>query len=102
LAYYFLASSLTLIVYTFPLDVRAAVSGFEIVTGDRKLKGEVKKSADAAADYDDAVSAGHGAYLLEQETGEMFRISVGNLAPGWYFCLCLFLLTANVQTHLSL
>jgi Ca-activated chloride channel family protein len=69
-------------VYTFPIDPRAAITGFDIEVADRKLRGEVKRKDQAAATYDDAISAGQGAYLLEQQTDEIFRLSIGNLEPA--------------------
>jgi Ca-activated chloride channel family protein len=32
--------------------------------------------------YDDALAAGHGGYLLDEERPNIFTLSVGNLAPG--------------------
>ncbi len=68
-------------VYTFPLPENAAVCHFEIVTGDRVLTGEVEESEKAEEAYDDAVSRGHGGYLLEQHRPDIFTINVGNLKP---------------------
>lgn len=61
--------------------MNAAISGFEILVGDRRIQGSLHRKDEAAAIFDDAVSSGQGAYLLEQQTNEVFRISVGNLAP---------------------
>ena len=33
-------------------------------------------------DYDDAITSGQSAFLAEEKTGDIFRISVGNLPPG--------------------
>jgi len=52
--------------YVFPSDPTMAVTSLEIETNGKKITGVLKKSADAAADYDDAISAGSGAALLEQ------------------------------------
>jgi Ca-activated chloride channel family protein len=69
-------------VYTFPLPAAAAVCGFEVVTGDRVLTGQVEEAEAALARYDAAVSAGDGAFLLEQQRPDVFTVNVGNLKPG--------------------
>lgn len=69
-------------VYVFPLDEAAAVCGFEAVIGGTVIKGEVKEREEAFKTYDDAISAGHGAFLLDQEKADVFTMSVGNVAPG--------------------
>lgn len=69
-------------VYVFPLDEGAAVSGFEAVIDGVHVVGEVKEREHAFADYDDALAAGHGAYLLDQERPDVFTASIGNLPPG--------------------
>ena len=68
-------------VYTFPLPDGAAVCGFEVVTGDRVLTGVVEESNRAIAQYENAISEGDGAFLMEQERTDVFTIRVGNLKP---------------------
>jgi len=42
-----------------------------------------KKKNDAFNDYDNAISSGKGAYLLEKAKKEgVYKINVGNLPPG--------------------
>jgi Ca-activated chloride channel family protein len=48
----------------------------------RRLEGTVKEREAAFKQYDDAVFAGHGAALLEQERPNVFTATVGNLLPG--------------------
>ena len=69
-------------VYVFPLEEGAAVCGFEALIDSARIVGEVKEKDAAFADYDDAIVAGHGAYLLDQECPDVFTASVGNLPPG--------------------
>jgi Ca-activated chloride channel family protein len=68
-------------VYVFPLDERAAVCGFEAVINGTLVVGEVKERDEAFRIYDDAMEAGHGAYLLDEERPDVFQASVGNLPP---------------------
>lgn len=68
--------------YTFPLPSRSVVTGFAMSVGDRRAVGEVKEKAEAFRHYDDAVTRGHGAALLEQARPNVFTASVGNLLPG--------------------
>lgn len=70
------------VVYVFPLDEGAAVCGFRARVGDRVIEGSVAERDEAFARYDDALAAGHGAVLLDQERPDVFVASVGNLPPG--------------------
>lgn len=69
-------------VYVFPLDEGAAVTAFEAVVGDTLVVGEVHEREDAFEIYDDAMTAGHGAFLLDEERSDVFQASIGNLPPG--------------------
>jgi Ca-activated chloride channel homolog len=69
-------------VYVFPLDEGAAVCGFEAIIDGTLVVGEVKERDEAFRIYDDAMEAGHGAYLLDEERPDVFQASVGNLPPG--------------------
>ena len=66
----------------FPLDEGAAVCGFEALIDGTLVVGEVKERETAFAKYDDAMQAGHGAILLDEERPDVFQASVGNLPPG--------------------
>mgnify|MGYP003694541381 CR=1 FL=1 len=69
-------------VYTFPLGDRAAVDDFELVVGDRTIRGTIKRREEARATYEQARAAGYQAALLEQERPNVFTQSVANLEPG--------------------
>ncbi|MBT9556169.1 MAG: VWA domain-containing protein [Myxococcales bacterium] len=69
-------------VYIFPLPEGAALSGVSALVDGRVIEGSVKERSDAFASYDDAMADGHGAFLIDQERDDVFRISVGNLNPG--------------------
>ena len=67
--------------YTFPLTDKSAICGFEINTDGRQLTGEIEDRDEAREMYDDAISGGHGAYLLDQNRSDVFTINVGNILP---------------------
>lgn len=69
-------------VYVFPLDEAAALCGFEAVIDDTLVVGEVLDREKAFEKYDDAMEAGHGAYLLDEERPDVLQASIGNLPPG--------------------
>ena len=69
-------------VYTFPLPADATLTGFAMTCAGRRMEGSVKEREAAFHAYDDAVVAGHGAALLEQERDNVFTATVGNLLPG--------------------
>ncbi|XP_052241111.1 uncharacterized protein LOC127851394 isoform X2 [Dreissena polymorpha] len=70
--------------YVFPLGDMAAVCGFEAFINGKHIVGEVKEKETAHREYKKAISEGHGAYLMDQdeETPDVFTVSVGNLPPG--------------------
>uniref|UniRef100_A0A2K6G5Y5 Poly [ADP-ribose] polymerase n=1 Tax=Propithecus coquereli TaxID=379532 RepID=A0A2K6G5Y5_PROCO len=67
--------------YIFPLDEKAAVCGFEAFINGKHIVGEVKEKEEARREYREAVSQGHGAYLMDQHAPDIFTVSVGNLPP---------------------
>ena len=69
-------------VYVFPLPESAALCGLVIETGGRRINGRVLEREEAFAAYDDALAAGHGAALLDEERPNVFTASVGHLLPG--------------------
>ncbi len=69
-------------VYRFPLEEGVAVCGFEALIDGRRVVGEVDERGKAFERYDEALAAGHGAYLLDEERADVFTLSVGALPPG--------------------
>jgi poly [ADP-ribose] polymerase len=65
----------------FPLDELGAVCGFEAFINGKHIIGQVKEKEQAHKEYKQAVSEGHGAYLMDEEKPEVFTVSVGNLPP---------------------
>lgn len=68
--------------YTFPLPEGAAVCGFEVITGDRVLTGEIEELSKGIEKYEEAVSEGHGAFMAELWRPDVFSTRVGNIKPG--------------------
>ncbi|XP_025118562.3 protein mono-ADP-ribosyltransferase PARP4 isoform X3 [Bubalus bubalis] len=54
--------------YVFPLDDKAAVCGFEAFINGKHVVGEIKEKEVAQREYRVAISQGHGAYLMDQDT----------------------------------
>ncbi|GAB1298937.1 Protein mono-ADP-ribosyltransferase PARP4 [Apodemus speciosus] len=67
--------------YIFPLDDKAAVCGFEAFINGKHIVGEIKEKEEAQQKYREAISHGHGAYLMDQDAPDVFTVSVGNLPP---------------------
>ena len=65
--------------YVFPLNEMAAVCGFEAFINGKHIVGEVKEKEQAHKEYKEAISQGHGAYLMDEEKPDVFTVSVGNL-----------------------
>jgi Ca-activated chloride channel family protein len=69
-------------VYVFPLPADATLTAFSMECAGRRVQGILKEREEAFRTYDDAVTAGHGAALLDQERPNVFTAQVGNLLPG--------------------
>ena len=69
-------------VYTFPLPVDAVLFRFSVEIGDRTMAGTVIAKPEAERRYEDAITDGDAAVLLEQPQPGLYTASVGNLAPG--------------------
>lgn len=70
------------VVYTFPLDEGAAVCGFEATVDGVRYVGRAMERDEAFKAYDDALEAGHGGFLLDEERADVFTASLGNMKPG--------------------
>lgn len=67
--------------YVFPLDDAAAVCGFEAFINGKHIVGEVKEKEVAHKEYKQAISEGHGAYLMDQDE----ETPVGSSCNRLYF-----------------
>lgn len=80
-------------VYTFPLYEGVAVSGFEAEVDSRKIVGRVQERVAARKEYEEAVTEGRVASLLEQERPDVFQASIGNIPPGRELCISITLVS---------
>jgi len=69
-------------VYTFPLPLDGVLLDFTVEIGDRRLAGTVVEKAKAERRYEDAITDGDAAILLEQAEPGLYTASVGNILPG--------------------
>lgn len=69
-------------VYTFPLPEDAVIHSFEIRKGDSVIFGEIESNEKSQDLYEDAISDGHSAYLMESHRPDIFSTLVGNLGAG--------------------
>ncbi|XP_036005703.1 von Willebrand factor A domain-containing protein 5A isoform X9 [Fundulus heteroclitus] len=71
-------------VFVFPLPGDAAVCHFSAQIGQTHIVAEVKEKQQALEEYDDALSSGQQAFLLEEsdQSPDIFSLSVGSLPPG--------------------
>jgi Ca-activated chloride channel family protein len=68
-------------VYCFPVEEGAAVYDFEVKTDGISLKGVVEEREKAFETYDRALENGDASFLLDQESGDILFMSVGNIKP---------------------
>uniref|UniRef100_A0A673X583 von Willebrand factor A domain-containing protein 5A-like n=1 Tax=Salmo trutta TaxID=8032 RepID=A0A673X583_SALTR len=71
-------------IFVFPLPGEAAVCRFSAKIGQSEVVAEVQEKQKAQEQYEDALSSGLQAFLLEEsdESPDVFKLSVGSLPPG--------------------
>nr|XP_048273030.1 von Willebrand factor A domain-containing protein 5A-like isoform X2 [Myodes glareolus] len=71
-------------IFVFPMDEDSAVYSFEASVDGKKIVAELQEKMQAHSIYEDALSQGHQAYLLEEDdySSDVFSCNVGNLQPG--------------------
>ena len=71
-------------VYCFPIEEQAAIYGFVARIDDREIVAQLKKKKAGQQEYREALQAGHGAYLLEQDENcaDEFIVNVGAIPSG--------------------
>ena len=69
-------------VYVFPLPHNAAVNGFVMTIGERRIRGIIRERQEAEQIYQEAKRQGYVASLFTQERPNVFTQSVANIEPG--------------------
>lgn len=69
------------VVYSFPLPWGAVLLGVDVVLGDKYLSGTVVEKKQAQARYEEALSEGNAAIMLEKNHDHSYSLNLGNLAP---------------------
>lgn len=69
-------------IYTFPLPLDGVLLSFEAEIDGRRLSGRVIESRQAEERYEEAITDGDSAILLEEVEPGLFTVSLGNLMPG--------------------
>ncbi|KAL6479335.1 hypothetical protein MHYP_G00127680 [Metynnis hypsauchen] len=69
--------------FVFPLPAEAALCHFSAKIADQEVVAEVQEKQKARDKYDDAISSGQQAFLLEESdvSPDVFWLAVGNLPP---------------------
>lgn len=68
------------VVYSFPLPWGAVLLGVDVVLGDKHLTGAVVEKKKAEARYEEAISEGDAAIVLEKNRDHSYSLNLGNLA----------------------
>ena len=69
-------------VYVFPLPPNAAINGFVMTVGERRIRGIIREREEAERIYQEARHQGYVASLLTQERPNVFTQKVANIEPG--------------------
>uniref|UniRef100_A0A3B4DD42 VIT domain-containing protein n=1 Tax=Pygocentrus nattereri TaxID=42514 RepID=A0A3B4DD42_PYGNA len=69
--------------FVFPLPAEAALCHFSAKIANQEVVAKVQEKQKARDEYDDAISSGQQAFLLEESDAspDIFRLAVGNLPP---------------------
>lgn len=70
------------VVYSFPLPWKAVLLGVDVVLNGKRLTGAVVEKKEAEARYEEAISDGDAAIMLEKNRDHSYSLNLGNLAPG--------------------
>jgi Ca-activated chloride channel homolog len=70
------------VVYRFPLPWGAVLLGVDVVLGGQRLTGTVVEKRQAEARYEDALSQGQSAIMLERIHDGSYGLNLGNLLAG--------------------
>jgi Ca-activated chloride channel family protein len=68
--------------YIFPASTRAAVYSMRMQIGNQVVVAKIKEREEAQQEFEGAKSAGKSASLLEQESPNVFSMSLANVMPG--------------------
>ncbi len=69
-------------IYTFPLPLGSVLLALEVEIGGKKLSGSVVEKKQAERDYEDAVTDGNSAVMLQEAGPGLYTASLGNLMAG--------------------
>ena len=70
------------VIYTFPLPWGAVLLDVEAQLGEQRLSGIVVEKKQAVAQYEEAISDGDAAIMLEKNRDHSYSLNLGNLAAG--------------------
>ncbi len=68
--------------YLFPLPHKAAILDFELRIAGRVIRGDLRETEQARQDFEDALSHGQQAALLEERRPNLFAVRLANVRPA--------------------
>jgi Ca-activated chloride channel family protein len=75
------------VVYTFPLPIDATLLRVDVLMGEKRLSGKIVTKPEANVTYEETLSEGDAAILLERADDGNYVISLSNLAPAEDCCV---------------
>ena len=70
------------VIYTFPLPWGAVLLGIDVLLGEQVLVGVIVEKKHAEASYEEALSEGNTAIMLEKNHDQSYSLNLGNLAAN--------------------
>jgi len=86
-------------VYTFPLPIDAVLLSFSVTLGKKLLNGVVQERRQAEAAYEEAISDGNTAIMLQQLEAGLYTVNVGNLLSNEIAIICFKYTQLHHWTH---
>lgn len=80
-------------VFCFPISSKAAVTGFVVTNGTKRLVGEVQRARTANTAYVRAIEAGQTAVLVQELGQDLMQCFVGNIAPHSHITIAITFVT---------
>lgn len=69
-------------IYVYPMSDGASVHRLVVTMDNRQIVAKIKEKSEAKRVFTEAKQKGHSAALLEQHSGDVFRQTIANIAPG--------------------
>jgi hypothetical protein len=75
--------------YVFPVSAGSTAYDFSAEINGRIVQTQIKEKEKAVAEYNEAISKGQTAYMMEKVDGNVFSVCLGNIPPKTKVNICI-------------